>query len=264
MKILVIGDIFGRPGRQIFRELLPKLIKDYRADFVIANAENAAGGRGLTPKTADEILESPVNVLTAGNHIWEHDVLRPYFDTHPILRPHNVHEQLPGKGWGVFAANNGARVAVVSLQGQIFMDDKGKKSDNPFHSMDKLIPELARVSDLIIVDFHAEATSEKRSLGWYLDGRVTALLGTHTHVQTSDEEVLPNGTAYISDLGMTGPHASSIGLEKEVAIHKFLTGEKKGFKVATGGVRIEGVVIDVDEKIGRARSIKRFQIKNSR
>lgn len=261
MKILAIGDIFGRPGRRVFRELLPSLIREHRADFVIANAENAAGGRGLTPKTADEILQSPVNVLTAGNHIWEHDVLRPYFDSHPILRPHNVSEQLPGKGWGVFAAGNAVRVAVVSLQGQIFMDEKGKAADNPFRSMDALIKKLSPSSDLIIVDFHAEATSEKRALGWYLDGRVAALLGTHTHVQTSDEEILPGGTAYITDLGMTGPHASAIGLDKDVAIHKFLTGQKKNFKVAEGDVRIEGVVIDVDESSGRSRSIRRFQIK---
>lgn len=260
MKILAIGDIFGRPGRAAFKELLPALIRKHGVDFVIANAENAAGGRGLTPKTADEILENPVNVLTAGNHIWEHDSLRSYFDTHPILRPHNVHEMLPGNGWGVFTSASGVRVGVVNLQGEIFMDDKGKKADNPFRSMDELLPELKKVSDIIVVDFHAEATSEKRALGWYLDGRVTAFLGTHTHVQTADEEILPKGTAYITDLGMTGPHASVIGLTKEVAIHRFLTGEKKGFKVGEGDVRIEGVVIDIDEKLGLARSIKRVRV----
>lgn len=260
MKILVIGDIFGRPGRRIFRGELPRLIRKHGADFVIANAENAAGGKGLTPKTADEILESPVNVLTAGNHIWEHDALRPYFDSHPILRPHNVHENLPGKGWGVFAAGNGARVGVVSLQGEIFMDDKGKKAQNPFHSMDALLPQISPSSDLVIIDFHAEATSEKRALAWYLDGRVTAVLGTHTHIQTADEEILPRGTAYITDLGMTGPHASVIGLDKDVAVHRFLTGQKRQFKVAEEDVRIEGVVIEVDESKGLAQSIERFQI----
>jgi len=205
-------------------------------------------------------LESPVNVLTAGNHIWEHDVLRSYLDSHPILRPHNVHESLPGKGWGVFVSPNGVRVGVVSLQGMIFMDEKGHKSDNPFHSMDALIPEMKPLCDFIIVDFHAEATSEKRAMGFYLDGRVAAILGTHTHVQTCDEEILPGGAAYISDLGMTGPHGSVIGLDKDVAIHRFLTNEKKKFKVAEEDVRIEGVVIDVDESKGVAKSIRRIRM----
>ncbi len=259
MKILVIGDIFGRPGRHVFRDMLPGIIRREGVDFVIANAENAAGGRGLTPKTAEEILESPVNVLTSGNHIWEHDAINPYFDTHPILRPHNVHDMFPGRGWGAFMSSGGVRVAVVSLQGTIYMAEKGHPADNPFHSMDALLPELKKKSDIIIIDFHAEATSEKRALGWYLDGRVTALLGTHTHVQTADDEILPGGTAYISDLGMTGPHASVIGLDKDVAIHRFIAGTKKGFRVASGGVKMEGVLIDIDESTGRAKSIKRIQ-----
>lgn len=259
MKILVIGDIFGRPGREALRELLPGLIRSERIAFVIANGENAAGGRGLTRKVADEILESPVNVLTAGNHIWEHEELYPYFDSHPILRPHNVHESLPGKGWGIFAAGNGVRIAVVNLQGIVYMEEKGKKAENPFLAMDALIPMLRKQSDLIVVDFHAEATSEKRALAWHLDGRVTALLGTHTHVQTADEHVMPGGMAYISDIGMTGPHASVIGLAKEVALHRFLTGERKGFKVAEEGVRLEGVILDVDEAAGRCRAITRVQ-----
>ena len=261
MRILAIGDIFGRPGRKIFRDLLPSLIKKHKADFVIANAENAAGGRGLTPKTADEILESPVNVLTAGNHIWEHDGIHAYFDSLPILRPLNVNVAVPGKGWGIFTASNGARICVISLQGVVYMEEKGNKADNPFHSIDKLLSEIKSKSDLTLIDFHAEATSEKRALGWLLDGRVTALLGTHTHVQTADEQVLPQGTAYISDLGMTGPHQSVIGLDKDVAIHRFLTGEKKKFKVAEEGVAIEGVLIEVDEKTGLSRAIERISNK---
>ena len=258
MKILVIGDIFGRPGRRALRELLPGLQREYRVDFTIANAENAAGGKGLTPKVADEIFESPVHVLTAGNHIWEHAELHPYFDSHPILRPHNVHESLPGKGWGIFAVG-GARIAVVNLQGIVYMEEKGHKAENPFRAIDALLPEIRNQADAIVIDFHAEATSEKRALAWYVDGRVTALLGTHTHVQTADEEVMPGGTAYISDIGMTGPHASVIGLAKEVAIHRFLTGERKGFKVAEEGVQLDGVVIDIDERSGKARSIARVQ-----
>jgi hypothetical protein len=259
MNILVIGDIFGRPGRQALKSLLPALVREHKAGFVIVNAENAAGGRGLTPKTADEILEGPVNVLTAGNHIWEHDAIHPYFDSHPVLRPHNVHELLPGKGWGIFTASNGIRIAVVNLQGTIYMDAKGKPTTSPFVAMDVLLPKISPISDLIVIDFHAEATSEKRALAWYLDGKVTALLGTHTHVQTSDEEIMPKGTAYISDLGMTGPHASVIGLAKEVAIHRFLSGDKKGFKVAEEGVRMEGVIIEIDEIKKQAIRIERFK-----
>lgn len=259
MKLLAIGDIFGRPGREAIAQLLPSLIRENGVQFVVVNAENAAGGRGLTPKIADEILESPINVLTAGNHIWEHDDIHPYFDSHPILRPYNVAENLPGKGFGVFVSSKGFRVGVVSLQGIVYMDEKGKKAENPFNAMDRLLPELKKTSDAIIVDFHAEATSEKRALAWYLDGRVSAVVGTHTHVQTADEEIMPKGTAYISDLGMTGPHASVIGLDKDIALHRFLTGDKKKFKVAEEGVRLEGVVIDIDEKTSKAVSIKRIK-----
>jgi hypothetical protein len=259
MKILVLGDIFGRPGRKALQELLPALVREHAADFVIINGENAAGGRGITPKTAEEMFESPVDVITAGNHIWEHADIHAYLETHPILRPHNVNEALPGSGWGVFTARNGARVAVISLQGMIYMESKGEKASSPFHAVDAVMSELAGRADVTIIDFHAEATSEKRALAWYVDGRVSAFLGTHTHVQTADEEILPGGTAYISDLGMTGPHASVIGLAKEVAIRRFLTGEKKGFKVAEEGVRLEGVALEIDEKTGRAKSIARIQ-----
>lgn len=259
MKILAIGDVFGRPGRRLLRELLPGLVSEFSVDLVIVNAENASGGRGLTPKVADEILENRVDVLTAGNHIWEHDSLHPYFDSHPILRPQNVSSMLPGKGWMIASAPRGMRVAVVCLQGIVYMDEKGHKAANAFLAMDSLLNELSGKCDAVVVDFHAEATSEKRALAWHLDGRVAALLGTHTHVQTADEEILPGGTAYISDLGMTGPHASVIGLEKDVAIHRFLTGERRKFKVAEEGLRLEGALIDVSEKNGRALSIGRIK-----
>lgn len=259
MKLLAIGDIFGRPGRRAFRELIPVVVRELGVDIVIANAENASGGRGLTPKVADEIFESPVSVLTAGNHIWEHDSLHPYFDSHPILRPYNVHESLPGSGYTIVAAPGGKRMAVVCLQGVVYMDEKGHKAGNPFHAMDALLAELRNKCDAVVVDFHAEATSEKRALAWHLDGRVAALFGTHTHVQTADEEVLPGGTAYISDLGMTGPHASVIGLAKEVAIHRFLTGERRKFSVAEEGIRLEGAVVDIDMGRGTARSIERVK-----
>lgn len=260
MKILAIGDIFGHPGRDAVAALLPLLIKEHSIDFVIANAENAAGGRGVTPKVADELLKMPIDVMTAGNHIWEHDALHPYFDTHPILRPVNVIEKLPGRGWLIKSAR-GFNIAVVSLQGQIFMEDKGPAVSNPFRYMEALLPTLHEQSDLILVDFHAEATSEKRALAWFVDGKVTAFLGTHTHVQTADEEIMPGGTAYISDLGMTGPHASVIGLEADTAIKRFLTGEKKHFKVAEKNVRLEGVVIQIDEAKKRAVGIERLQVR---
>lgn len=259
MKILAIGDIFGHPGREAIAALLPKIIAENRIDFVIANAENAAGGRGMTPKVADELLKYPIDVMTAGNHIWEHDALHPYFDLHPILRPINVIEKLPGRGW-ITKSARGFNIAVVCLQGQIFMEEKGPKVSNPFHLMETLLPTLKEKSDLIIIDFHAEATSEKRALAWFLDGKVTAVLGTHTHVQTADEEIMPGGTAYISDLGMTGPHASVIGLEADVAIKRFLTGERKHFKVAKDNVRLEGVVIDIDEKTRKPQTIMRLQM----
>lgn len=259
MKILAIGDIFGKPGRKAIKELLSGIVRECGVEFVIANAENAAGGRGLTAKTAEELFASPIDVMTAGNHIWEHNDLHPYFDTHPIVRPANTKEQLPGKGWMVVNAKGGIRVAVICLQGQIFMDDKGPQVTSPFHFADAILPQIARDANIIVVDFHAEATSEKRALSWYLDGRVQALVGTHTHVQTADEHIMPKGMAYISDLGMTGPHASAIGLESSVAIHRFLTGEKKKFDVAEGDVRLEGVVIDIDLDSKRAVSIRRIQ-----
>jgi metallophosphoesterase (TIGR00282 family) len=259
MKILAIGDIFGRPGRRAIRELLPGLVDEYAIDFVLANAENAAGGRGLTPKTADEIFEAPVDVMTAGNHIWEIDAIHPYFDTHPIVRPANTREQLPGKGWMVVKSKKGVRVGVICLQGQIFMDEKGPSMQSPFQYVDAILPDVAQASDIILLDFHAEATSEKRALSWYLDGRVQAFMGTHTHVQTADEHIMPKGMAYISDMGMTGPHESVIGLRAEEAIHRFTTGEKKHFKVAEGGVRLEGVIIDIDVEKKRAISIERIQ-----
>lgn len=260
MKIVVIGDIFGKPGRMAVRELLPQIVADGKIDFVIANCENAAGGKGITQKIADELFESPIDVMTGGNHIWEQKDIYPYFESHAILRPYNVRKDLPGRGAGVFVSLGGANVGVVSLQGRLYFDpEKGEKSENPFYAADEVLKKLHERTDVIIIDFHAEATSEKRCLAWYLEGKMSALIGTHTHVQTADEGILPGGSAYISDVGMTGPHHSVIGLDKDVAIHRFLTGEKKKFKVATDGVRLEAVLIDVDEKTGKALSIKRVK-----
>jgi hypothetical protein len=258
MNILVIGDIFGKPGRRAIKELLPKIVEREKIDFVIANAENAAGGKGLSPKIADELFKYPIDVMTAGNHIWEFDAIHPYFDSHNILRPLNTKEKLPGRGWAIFESG-GLKIAVVCMQGEIFMQEKGPQVTNPFKLMEELLPTLVTEADLTIIDFHAEATSEKRAFAWFLDGKVGAILGTHTHVQTADEEMMPGGTAYISDLGMTGPHASVIGLKKEIAIHRFVEGTKKGFKVAEGDVRLEGVVLSVDKNAKKVLSIKRVK-----
>ncbi len=259
MNIICIGDIFGKPGRVAVATILPKLIEEHKIDFVLINGENAAGGKGITDKIAEELFKLPIDVITAGNHIFEHASLHPYFNTHPVLRPLNIIEHLPGKGWKVVKAKNGVRVGVVCIQGQIFMDSKGPKVASPFKAMEELLPTIKELADIILVDFHAEATSEKRTMGWYLDGKVTALVGTHTHIQTADEEIMPQGTAYITDMGMTGPHDSVIGLDKSVALKRFLTGERKGYRVATSGIHLEGVLISIDKKTGKSLSIKRIR-----
>jgi len=260
MNILCIGDIFGKPGRKALQELLPGLLAEHEIDFVMVNGENAAGGKGITDKVAQELFKNPIDVITAGNHIWEHKSLHPYFETHPILRPLNVEKKmLPGRGTIVIRAKNGVSVGVICIQGEIFMGEKGEKVTSPFKIIHECVETLRGQADIIIMDMHAEATSEKRAMAWILDGKISALVGTHTHVQTADEEIMPSGMAYISDLGMTGPHASVIGLDKNVAMRRFMTGEKKGYKVADGGVRLEGVVIRVDEKTGKSTSIVRIK-----
>lgn len=259
MNILCIGDIFGKPGRTAIKELLPVIVARESVDFVIANVENASGGRGVTTKVVDELFKSPIDIMTSGNHVWEYDQIYPYFESHKILRPLNVKEKLPGSGWAILECHN-LRICVVSLQGEIFMSGKGAKVVNPFKAMDELLISIGHKVDLTIVDFHAETTSEKRALGWYLDGRIGALLGTHTHVQTADEEIMPAGMAYISDLGMTGPHASVIGLRKNEAIKRFLSGgECKDFEVAKEGVRLEGVILSVDEEQKKVLQIRRIK-----
>ena len=262
MNILCIGDIFGKPGRDAISKLLPKLIDQHRVDFVVVNGENAAGGKGITDKVAEELFKSPIDVITAGNHIWEHENLRPYFSTHPILRPLNVVDPtLPGRGYIVRKSRSGISVGVICIQGERIMEDKGAKVVSPFKIIKETIATVKGMSDVVVIDMHAETTSEKRAMAWFIDGEIAALVGTHTHVQTSDEEILPKGLAYISDLGMTGPHNSVIGLDKDVAIKRFITGDKKGYKVAEGDVRLEGVLITVDERTGKSTSIERIREK---
>jgi 2',3'-cyclic-nucleotide 2'-phosphodiesterase len=263
MRILFIGDIFGRPGRTIVRERLPELVKQHSVDLIIANGENAAAGFGITAALAEELFEMGIEVLTSGNHIWDkREILEffesangnPYSPARRLLRPANYPSTLPG--WGLFQGKTKANVpyAVINLQGRVFMTS----NDDPFRVADELLKKVTE--KIILVDIHAEATSEKISMGWYLDGRVTAVLGTHTHIPTADEHVLPNGTAYQTDVGMTGPYDSVIGVKKELVINRFLTNMPARFEAASGDVRLCAVVIDCDESSGKARSIKRIML----
>lgn len=249
MLILVIGDVIGRPGRQALAKLLPGIVEQYGVDLVVANAENIAGGIGVTLATAQELLEAGVNVLTSGNHVWAEREIIPYLDGEmPILRPLNYPPGVPGRGYLVTG-----RVMVVNLIGRTFMGS----FDCPFRAMDRLLGELESKPPVIIVDFHAEATSEKVALGRYLDGRVSAVLGTHTHVGTIDTRLLPRGTAYVTDIGMTGPIDSVIGDDIEAVTSRFLTMIPHRLAVGKGRVELNAVLVDVDKVSGRALSIER-------
>jgi metallophosphoesterase (TIGR00282 family) len=246
--ILAIGDIVGRPGRRAISQLLPGLRQQYNLDLVIANAENVAGGVGLTPDTARELLSDGVDVLTSGNHIWAQKEIIPYLDGElPILRPLNYPPGVPGKGYIVVG-----KVAVVNLIGRTFIGD----FDCPFRAMDQLLAKLEE--KIIIVDFHAEATSEKVAMGRYLDGRVSAVLGTHTHVGTIDAQLLPQGTAYVSDIGMSGPIDSVIGDDTEAVIQRFLTQMPNRLGVGKGKTALNAILVGVDDDTGKATSIERI------
>lgn len=261
MKILCIGDIFGRPGRAILKARLAGLIQELAADFVIVNVENAASGRGLTPKLYDELAQLPIDVMTSGNHIWQQREINLYLaEKKNLLRPHNAPADRPGKGVGIFTAKNGQLVGVMNLQGRGHMHE-GELHANPFKVADQLVTDIRVSTPMIIVDLHAEVTAEKRALGWYLDGRVSCVYGTHTHVQTADEQILPKGTAYLTDIGMTGPHQSVIGVRPQDGIKRFLSdGKEKDWEVADGPATLNGLILEVDEKTGRALSIQRLQI----
>jgi hypothetical protein len=262
LRILFVGDIFGRPGRTVVREHLPQLVKERGIDLVIANAENAAAGFGITPPLVDELLDLGIAVLTTGNHIWDKREIIDYFNSangdahspaHRLLRPANYPAGSPG--WGVFEGSTGdIPYAVINLQGRVFMTS----NDDPFRTADNLLKTIK--SPVILVDFHAEATSEKMALGWYLDGRVTAVLGTHTHVPTADERILPHGTAYQTDVGMTGPYDSVIGVDTEIILKRFLTNMPLRFEPATGGARLCATLIECDAETGRASSVERIAV----
>ena len=250
MLILAIGDIVGKPGRRAVNELLLDLRQQYRVELVVANGENAAGGLGLTPTTAEELLSAGVDVITSGNHIWAQKEIVPYLDGEmPILRPLNYPPGVPGKGYIV-----NSQAMVVNLIGRTFMGEV----DCPFQAMDKLLAELEYKPSVVIVDFHAEATSEKVAMGRYLDGRVSAVFGTHTHVGTIDIQLLPQGTAYVTDVGMTGPIDSIIGDDTEAVLHRFLTALPHHLSVGKGKSMLNAILVGVDEKNGRATSIDRI------
>lgn len=248
----------GSPGREAVRKLLPDLQREYKLDFTVANAENAAGGSGITPAVAEELFRAGVDVLTSGDHIWKkREIFEIIAEETRILRPLNFPACAPGMGWGVFKTKKGLCVGVVNIQGRVFME----ALDCPFKAAVKAQESLSGQTKVIIVDIHAEATSEKVALGWYLDGKVSAVLGTHTHVQTADERILPQGTAYITDVGMTGPLDSVIGRRVEDVLQRFISCVPTRFEVASENIQLQGAVIDIDEETGRAKSIVRMQKK---
>jgi metallophosphoesterase (TIGR00282 family) len=254
MNILFIGDIFASGGRGIVADHLNDLITQHKIDLAIANAENSAGGFGITPLIAEELLSLGLDVLTGGNHSFDKREIHDYMDTQPrLLRPANYPNGLPGKGLFTAKARNGAPYAVLNLQGRAHMSS----IDCPFRKADELLAGLDASIKIRFVDFHAELTSEKVAMGWYLDGRATAMVGTHTHVPTADARVLPGGTAYQTDAGMTGPYNSVIGVDKDIIVRRFLTGLAGRMEAATHGVELHGVIVTADENTGKATAIKR-------
>lgn len=256
----MVGDVVGRPGRDAVRALLPSLCEEYRLDFVIANAENSAGGFGISRSTAKDLWSAGVHVLTAGNHFWDQkdaaDLLS--HESH-LLRPANCPPEVAGRGSGVFTTKKGAKVGVLHLLGVTFM----QPYPCPFRTAEAELERLRPETNVIIVDFHAEATSEKVAMGWFLDGRVSAVLGTHTHVQTADERILPGGTAYLTDCGMTGPMNSVLGMNKDIILERFLTKLPLRHQVAEGESILCGAVVTVDEETGKAVGIQRIQKQTS-
>jgi metallophosphoesterase (TIGR00282 family) len=256
MNILFIGDIVGAPGREAVKQLLPGLKKEYSLQFIIANAENAAGGSGITQKVAQELFQSGVDAMTSGDHIWKKREIFEFINQEErILRPINFPLGAAGRGAARFKTKQGLNVGVINVNGRVFME----ALECPFRTTMAAVEELSKDTKVIIVDIHAEATSEKVALGWYLDGKVSAVLGTHTHIQTADERILPQGTAYLTDAGMTGPYDSVIGRRTEDVLERFLTSIPVRFEVAKENIQLHGAILDIDENTGKARSIVRIQ-----
>jgi hypothetical protein len=256
LKLLFVGDVVGKAGRQILEQKLPSLIDRHLVDLVVVNAENAAAGYGLTLAVMEELYDAGAQVLTSGNHIWDKkEILGALSRDKRLLRPHNYPAGLPGRGYGIFETAAELKVAVVNLEGRVFM----KNLDCPFKTADRILEEISGQVDMILVDFHAEATSEKQALGHYLDGRVSAVIGTHTHVQTADEKILAGGTGYLTDAGMTGAQDAVIGNQKELALQRFLTQLPVRLEVAKKDPLLCAVLLTIDEKTGRCESIERIQ-----
>jgi 2',3'-cyclic-nucleotide 2'-phosphodiesterase len=258
VKFLFLGDVFGKPGRQAVQRLVPKLIVRHALDLVIANAENSAGGSGVPPDAVDDLLGAEVDLLTSGNHIWAKRDIYPYLDKADgrLLRPANYPPGAPGRGRGIASTPDGRRLGVVNVEGRVFM----KTLDDPFRAAQAEVAALKKEGcACILVDMHCEASSEKAAMGYLLDGQVSAVVGTHTHVQTADERILPGGTAFITDVGMCGPYDSIIGVKKELVLERFLTQRNVPFEPARGEVWLNGVVVELDDQTGKARSIERVQ-----
>lgn len=254
MRVLFIGDIVGNAGRKVAKEMISSLKREFEYDFCIANCENAAGGSGITYVVAQEMYKAGVDAITLGNHTWSKREVLNFIDSDSkIVRPANYPQELPGKGSTVIGNEKG-KIGVVNLLGRVYMDSL----DCPFKAAQKEIEYLKNFVKIIIVDMHAEATSEKCALAWYLDGKVSCVLGTHTHVQTADERILPFGTGYITDVGMTGPHEGVIGVDREIVIEKFITHMPIKFEVAKGSIQFNAVIADIDEKNGKTLKLERI------
>lgn len=257
MRILFLGDVFASPGRHIVAENLTQIVSSERIDLAIANVENAAGGFGITPLVAEELLSLGLDALTSGNHIWDKREVHEYLAQQPrLLRPANYPDELPGHGVVIAQTAGNIPCAVINLQGRTHMP----ATDCPFRKVDQILDALDPAVKVRVVDFHAEVTSEKMAMGWYLDGRVSAMVGTHTHIPTADTRILPQGTAYQTDVGMTGPYDSVIGVQKEIILRRFLTSLPVRMEAAKRGVELHSVIIEVDETTGRAVSIRRYAL----
>jgi hypothetical protein len=258
VRLLAVGDVVGKPGRSIIRDRLRDFCDRERVDGVVANGENLTGGSGIMPAEADELFKAGVNVITGGDHVWAKKEIIPYIDRTPgLLRPANYPNDQPGRGHTIFETPGGVKVGVIHVQGRVFMNTP---ADCPFQTARRLAQELRAKTPVIVVDMHCEATSEKVAMGWWMDGSASFVFGTHTHIQTADERILPQGTAYITDCGMTGPYESVIGRRVDRVLHRFTTGMPAYFEVATGDVRLCGALATVDSESGRALDIRRVVI----
>lgn len=252
----MVGDIFGKPGRKAVKELIKTYRNQYELDFVIANGENAAGGNGITREIANELYNAQIDFITMGNHTWDNKEIFQFIDTDKkIIRPANYPPGTPGRGWAIVPLSNGLKIGIINLSGRVFLPPL----DCPFRVGERIVEEISKETHIIIVDFHAEATSEKIAMGWFMDGKVSAVVGTHTHVQTADERILPYGTGYITDVGMTGPHDSILGVKRDIVIQKFLTQLPARFETAQGVAQLNAILLEIDKTTGKTVGLKRIQ-----